>query len=585
MRVIVVGSGIAGLVAAYHASRRHEVVLVTKADLAESNTRYAQGGIAAVLFDDDDVAMHVADTLAAGAGLCDADAVEVLCSEGPERVRDLLRLGVELDRVAGPGSPLARGREAAHSAARILHGGGDQTGLAIEIGLVHAVRRTAVEIHEHTVLQDLLLAPGIDGLPHVTGITAVGPQGEPLVIHADAVVLATGGAGRLYPHTTNPEVATADGVGAALRAGAVVQDLEMYQFHPTALAVPGTPLVSEAVRGEGAVLLDETGRRFMLDLHPDGELAPRDVVARGIASAMARQEGRPVLLDAARLGADRLRRRFPSITRTVLGHGLDWTTSPVPVTPAAHYSMGGIATDAWGRTSVRALWAVGEAACTGVHGANRLASNSLLEGLVFAFRAVRAIDAADAEGTTVDTTWPDWPNARPLPQPAPSAARTASPSASRTDPPSGARTPTPSSCAEGALRLAGARAAQAPRPQSQDLDRSPAFSREALQLLLWQHVGLERDAAGLAEAAATVAAWRAAAPSTLPATAAAIEDRNLLDVARAMITAAQARTESRGAHSRRDFWDTDPAQARSTAWRETSSVPLTHSVTTVGATA
>lgn len=306
LRVIVVGSGIAGLVTAYRASRRHDVVLVTKAELAESNTRYAQGGIAAVLSEDDDVALHVADTLAAGAGMCDAAAVEVLCSEGPERVRDLLRLGVQLDRVAGPGSALARGREAAHSAARILYGGGDRTGLAIELALVRAVRRTAVEVHEHTVLQDLVVAPGTNGLPHVTGITAVGPQGEQLEIHADAVVLATGGAGRLFPHTTNPRVATADGLAAALRAGAVVQDLEMYQFHPTALAVPGTPLISEAVRGEGAVLRDETGRRFMLDIHPDAELAPRDVVARGISGAMARQGSRPVLLDATHLGADRL---------------------------------------------------------------------------------------------------------------------------------------------------------------------------------------------------------------------------------------------------------------------------------------
>ena len=544
MRVVIVGSGIAGLFAAYRAGRRHEVVLVTKADLAESSTRYAQGGIAAVLSEDgfDDVALHVADTLAAGAGMCDPAAVEVLCSEGPERVRDLLRLGVEFDRVAGPGSPLARGREAAHSAARILHGGGDRTGLAIELGLVRAVRRTAVEVHEHTVLRDLIVAPGTDGLPHVTGITAVGPQGEHLVIHADAVVLATGGSGRLFPHTTNPGVATADGVAAALRAGAVVRDLELYQFHPTALAVPGTPLVSEAVRGEGAVLLDEAGRRFMLDVHPDGELAPRDVVARGIAGAMARQGGRPVLLDAARLGADLLVRRFPSITQTLLGHGLDWTTTPVPVTPAAHYAMGGVATDTWGRTSLRALWAVGEAAATGVHGANRLASNSLLEGLVFAWRAAGAIDLAEQQGAAADLAWPGWPDARPLPTPG-----------------------RPDHGGDGA--------------------GAPAFSRAALQGLLWEHVGLERDAAGLAHAARVVGAWRAATPSDIPTDRGRIEDRNLLDVAGAMITAAQARTESRGAHSRRDFWDTDPAQARSVAWRETTSAPLTHAATTVGASA
>ncbi len=540
MRVVVVGSGIAGLVAAYRASRRHEVVLVTKADLAESNTRYAQGGIAAAMFEDDDVAMHVADTLTAGAGMCDPAAVEVLCAEGPARVADLLRLGVELDRIAGPGSPLARGREAAHSAARILHGGGDQTGLAIEIGLIQALRTTATEIHEHTILQDLLVEPGLNGHPHVTGITAVGPQGELLEIHADAVILATGGAGRLYPHTTNPLVATGDGVAAALRAGAVVRDLEMYQFHPTALAVPGTPLISEAVRGEGAVLLDADGRRFMLDIHPDGELAPRDVVARGIAAAMARQGGKPVMLDATHLGAERLAQRFPSITRTIVSRGLDWGSSPVPVTPAAHYWMGGVATDEWGRTSVRALWALGEVASTGVHGANRLASNSLLEGLVFAWRAADALDAAEAQGWPYDADWPVWDEARPL--------------------------PTVPSSFHGPSSV-------------------PAFSRCALQSLLWDHVGLERDAAGLAHAAAVVDAWLAAAPSDAPTTVAAIEDRNLLDVARAMVTAAQARTESRGAHSRRDFWDTDPAQARSVAWRETASAPLTHAATTVGAAA
>lgn len=531
MRVVVVGSGIAGLVVASRAARHHDVVLVTKASLAEANTRYAQGGIAAVMFPDDSVEAHVADTLVAGAGMCDPVAVEVLCSQGPDRVRDLMELGVELDRVAGPGSPLARGREAAHSASRVLHAGGDATGLAIEVGLVRAVRRTAVEIHENTVLRDLVVEPGVAGVPHVVGITAVGPEGEPLLVPADAVVLASGGAGQLFKHTTNPAVTTGDGVAAALRAGAVVQDLEMYQFHPTALAVEGTPLVSEAVRGEGAVLVDETGRRFMLDVHPDAELAPRDVVARGIAAAMARQDGRPVFLDATALGAATLARRFPSISATVASYGLDWAAAPVPVTTAAHYWMGGVATDTWGRTSLHGLWAVGETACTGVHGANRLASNSLLEGLVFAWRAVDAIDAA-AEAGCGGVTWPEWPAARELG--------------------SGSRS-------EGSI------------------SRDRAFSREALHSLMWEQVGLVRDADGLADAAEQVAAWRAGRP-TLPtsgATLAAVEDRNLLDVAQAMIEAALARTESRGAHARSDFPEADPAQARSVAWHAPAPAALT----------
>ncbi|WP_245885849.1 FAD-binding protein [Xylanimonas oleitrophica] len=559
----------AGLVAAHRASRHHEVVLVTKADLAESSTRYAQGGIAVAMFPEDSVEAHVADTLAAGAGTCDEAAVRVLCGDGPRRVRDLLDLGVELDRVAGPGSELARGQEAAHSARRIVHAGGDATGLAVELGLLRAVRSTAVEVHEHTALRDLLLAPGPGGAPHVVGVRALGPAGEEIEIRADAVVLATGGAGRLYPHTTNPAVATGDGVAAVLRAGAVVQDLEMYQFHPTALAVPGTPLVSEAVRGEGAVLRDESGRRFMLDVHPDAELAPRDVVARGIAAAMTAQGGRPVLLDATALGRERLAARFPSITATVAAHGLDWAAEPVPVTPAAHYWMGGVRTDTWGRTSLPGLWAVGEVACTGVHGANRLASNSLLESLVFAWRAAEAIDAAGTGGTGgADGT---------------DAAGTA-----------------------GAVRDLPGSLADAGTGTGTGASTGPAepFSRAALQTTLWELVGLERDETGLAEAARRIDAWRAAVagpgstatPGTeqaLPGVSAAppgpvtaLEDRNLLDVAHAVVAAARARTESRGAHARRDAPRLDPAQAVPTAWAwPTPAVPMTSPTTPTSLTA
>lgn len=336
MRVLVVGSGIAGLIAAYRASARHDVVLVTKASAGEANTAYAQGGIAAALFPDDSAESHAADTLRAADGLADPEAVRILTSEGPTRVRELIALGVAFDRDGASGD-LARGHEAAHSARRVVHAGGDATGREIERALLAAVRASAVALHEDTALAELILRDG-----RVVGAELLGPSG--LVVEpADAVIIATGGAGRLFAHTTNPAVTTGDGVAAAWRAGAELTDVEFYQFHPTALAVAGTPLISEAVRGDGGVLLDEDGRRFMFDVHPDGELAPRDVVARGIAAAMARQGGRPVLLDATALGAEYLERRFPGLTATTRAHGFDWAREPIPVTPAAHYWMGGCA--------------------------------------------------------------------------------------------------------------------------------------------------------------------------------------------------------------------------------------------------
>jgi L-aspartate oxidase len=519
MRVVVVGTGIAGLITAYRASARHEVVLVTKAELAESNTKYAQGGIAAALFPDDSAASHIEDTLRAGAGLCDPAAVEVLCTEGPLRVRELIALGVEFDRLAN--GELARGHEAAHSNRRVIHAGGDATGLAIEVALLRAVRALAVEVHEHTFMRDLVVSDGENGR-QVTGIEAIGPDGDGFRIEADAVVLASGGAGQLYRHTTNPWVTTGDGIAAAYRAGAVLADVEFFQFHPTSLAVPGSPLVSEAVRGEGAVLLDDAGRRFMLDVHPDAELAPRDVVARGIAAAMARQGGRPVQLDATGLerthGAGFLAERFPSITRVTRENGFDWTTEPVPVTPAAHYWMGGVRTDLDGRTSIRGLFAVGEAACTGVHGANRLASNSLLESLVFAWRAADALDA-------------------------PAAAD---------------------------MRHVSAQVVEesvAQQELAQGLLTAP--NRDAIQGLLWDAVGLERDAAGLAAALALLESWRVEDTSV-----AGLEDRNLLELGRLLARAALAREESRGAHDRTDFPDTREEWAHSLAWR-LASVPET----------
>ena len=422
MKVIVVGSGIAGLVAALELSRAHAVTLVTKSGLAEANTRYAQGGIAAVMHADDRVEEHIEDTLRAGAGLCRPEAVKILCTEGPDRVRDLISLGVAFDRKNGE---LAQGREAAHSRARVLHAGGDATGLAIEMALVAAVRNTpTIHVLEHTFAADLqtnetsgapssrpqgakvgqLAAEAEPGA--VTGLHILTEHGQQQLLPANAVLLASGGAGHLYPYTTNPAVATGDGVALALRAGAQLADVEFYQFHPTALSAEGGFLISEAVRGDGAVLRALDGTRFMQAVHPDAELAPRDIVARGIAAQMRLQGNKPVLLDATHLGADFLAKRFPTINAACLRAGLDWAHTPIPVAPAAHYWMGGIQTDTYGRTSIPGLFAVGEVACTGVHGANRLASNSLLESIVFAHRAAHLLLEDETAALTPSPTLP-----------------------------------------------------------------------------------------------------------------------------------------------------------------------------------
>lgn len=491
VHVLVVGGGIAGLWTAVKAADAgHTVELVTKSVLADGNTRHAQGGIAAALFPDDSVERHFADTLGAGAGLSDPHAVRVLCDEGPQRVRDLIRFGVDFDRGE---SGLERGLEAAHSRARVLHAGGDATGAAIEAALVATVRRRAVAVFEHTMLADLVVEHG-----RVVGARLLGASGAPVERRADAVVLATGGSGRLFRHTTNPAVATGDGVAAAWRAGAVVTDLEFVQFHPTALAVPGTPLISEAVRGEGAVLVDESGERFMPLVDARAELAPRDVVARAVWRRMVEQGGRPVYLDATGLDPAFLAERFPGLDTACRTAGFDWSRVRVPVTPAAHYAMGGIVTDLDGRTSLPGLFAVGETARTGVHGANRLASNSLLEAAVFADRAARALD-----GAAVGDALHDVPRVHD------SRRRT---------------------------RLA---ASGAP---------SRRVDRAALQSLMWEHAGLERDERGLLAASAVIDRWRAPEPVDRRAA----EDRNLLDLARLTVAAALARRVSVGSHFRID---------------------------------
>lgn len=529
MHVVIVGSGIAGLTAAIRASARHDVTLVTKGALADAATSHAQGGIAVALGADDSATLHAADTHVAAAGGADARAVDVLCGDGPARVRDLLALGVPFDRTDDPGSldrhgdDLARGREAAHGRWRVVHAAGDATGAAIERTLIAALHRRHVTILERTCLTDLVLRDGV-----VVGVDVLDLLGEPRRILADQVVLASGGAGHLYRETTNPLVATGDGAAAAWRAGAVLTDLEYVQFHPTRLAVPGGGLVSEAVRGEGAVLRDARGHRFMRALHPDAELAPRDVVARGIAAAV-RDHG-AVFLDASGLDAAFLVERFPGLTRATRAAGFDWTREGVPVAPAAHYSMGGVATDAEGRTSLPGLSAVGEVACTGVHGANRLASNSLLEGLVFAVRA------ADAIGT-----------------PRPGRLRLRGdgtlPVTRVTDPPEPFRASRPVGGDQG-------------RTGGPDRLPAPADVRGVLQSVMTERVGLLRDAAGLASARRDLDALIVDVPTTVRGH----EDRALLDLARLVARAAEARTESRGAHARTDHPDTDPDAPASLAW-------------------
>ncbi|WP_430645698.1 L-aspartate oxidase [Agromyces sp. GXS1127] len=514
--VLVVGSGIAGLWTAIRAAEAGcDVTVVTKSAIGEGSTPWAQGGIAAAIFPGDAPARHAADTLAAGAGLGDREAIDVLTTEGPARIRDLIRFGVAFDRDE---SGIARGLEAAHSRARILHAGGDATGAAIEAALVETVRRRGIRVLERATLVDLVVEGGrVVGARMLVegGADAAGPSRD---LRADAVVLATGGAGMLFAHTTNPDAATGDGVAAAARAGAEVADLEFVQFHPTALAVPGTPLISEAVRGEGAVIRDAGGRRFLLDVDARGELAPRDVVARAVWRRMAQQGGEPVRLDATALGAEFLARRFPSLDRACRAAGFDWSREPVPIVPAAHYAMGGVVTDLDGRSSLPALWAVGEAARTGVHGANRLASNSLLEGAVFAERAAGAIAHADSA---------DAGRAAPPIRP----ARDGGP----------------------AIRRAGGVAAVGGEAERVSTDMAPGAAgapvhRDELRRLMWDRVGLERDAAGLAEASARLDGWHSPAPVDRRS----VEDRNLLDLARLTVAAALARGESVGAHTRTD---------------------------------
>ncbi|HEX2737363.1 MAG TPA: L-aspartate oxidase, partial [Acidimicrobiia bacterium] len=504
--VLVLGSGVAGLSAALQAVRSgRSVVLLTKGALAQSTTRFAQGGVAAALAEPDSPSLHETDTINAGAGLCDLDAVHVLVTEGPDRVRELIEFGAAFDRTGDVDSaPLALAREGGHSLARVVHAGGDATGAEIERALVAAVRATAIDVREGWFTVDLIVNDGC-----CVGVRALDPQGDLIDVRAPHTILATGGAGQVFAVTTNPELSTGDGIAMALRAGVVVADVEFMQFHPTALDHPSMPrpLLSEALRGEGAVLRDEEGVAFMTDEHPLGDLAPRDVVARAITRRLIDRGLTHLWLDATTIPD--FPGRFPTIWRACQAVGLDPTRQWLPVAPAAHYLSGGVATDLDGATTLPGLWAVGEVACSGVHGANRLASNSLLDGLVFGPRAVDAI-LRDK------------------------------------------RTPNETGVLRGVLPVPPPHTAPVSRGDHEDDGRVDKL-RMTLQLEMTRHAGVMRTADSLREATDAIAAVEVEASMLARDSSRAWELRNLCAVARALVASAAAREESRGTHWRSDY--------------------------------
>jgi L-aspartate oxidase len=513
--VMIIGGGIAGFRSALGVAEPHRVLIVTKDEVRESNSHYAQGGIAGVLDPEDRFDNHIADTLAAGKGLCDPDVVAMVVREAPTRIGELIEWGTHFDLVDGH---VDLGREGGHSHARIAHALGDETGREIMRAVIHRARtRRNIRIWKNSFTIDLVTHEG-----RCRGALVWDRRRGYALVWARAVVLATGGAGQLYRETTNPPIATGDGHAMAYRAGALLRDMEFMQFHPTVLYIAGSTrhLLTEALRGEGAYLRDRFGERFMPAYHPVAELAPRDDVSLAIAAQMAKTQHPNVYLDLSHLDPNLIRRRFPGIDRLCRNFDLDITHDPIPVCPGAHYMVGGVTIDVNGRTTLPGLWAAGEVASSGLHGANRLASNSLLEGLVFGSRVAGDI-TAELEATGPGTL--EVP-----PESAPSVA-------------------------DGQARI--------------DL----VDLRESLRALMWRRVGITRDADGLKEAAQRVDHWsRYILPLEFDDTP-GWNMQNMLIVARLMIAAAKERRESRGTHYRRDFPHADPSLRHHISWSTTAS--------------
>jgi len=503
---LVIGSGVAGLRAAIELSRQGQVLILTKGDPLESSSFYAQGGVAVAMSEEDDVAIHLTDTLRAGHGLCREESVRVLVEEGPERIQELIAWGARFDKVGGK---FAFAREAAHSRSRILRARGDATGNEMVRTLMGEARRQrSIRWLDRHFTIDLVAPDGV-----CRGVLVLNEAtGTRTIIAASAVVLATGGIGQIYARTTNPLSATGDGIAMAFRAGASLEDMEFVQFHPTALYLPSSPpfLLTEAIRGEGGQLRNVKGELFMHKYHPAGVLAPRDIVARGIWSEMAATRARHVYLDVTHLDPGFVKRRFPTVYSTCLRYDIDITEEWIPVSPSAHYLMGGVRTDTHGATSLPGLFAAGEVACSGLHGANRLASNSLLEGLVFGARAARA-----------------------------------------------------------ALSFAGSPRRQEPLPSVRELEgTSPGTLddadklRSSLRRLMWGKVGLVRTADSLASATAQLSRWERLVDRPL-ASRRDLEVKNMIQVGHCVAEAALRRENSVGAHYRADC-----TAAKGAGWRQ-----------------